>query len=189
MVNVIGKNPNSSSGSPDEEKKLTKKEPLSRFMPGQEKEIKEFDEKVLEINRTSKKTKGGNRFSFSALVIVGNRKGSLGLGVGKANVVSEAVKKAIRKAKIRLFSIELVGNGQTIAHPIFLKKGAVKILLKPAPSGTGVRVGGPLRAIFEAAGVKNITGRLLGSRNKKGIAYTAIQALKNLHKSTSKINF
>lgn len=190
MINRLKQDlPIKSSGPTLGEGKNLSQKDATRFkeQAGREKGPSEFEERVIEINRTSKKTKGGNRFAFSALVVVGNRQGLLGIGLGKANVVSEAVKKAIRKAKLRLFSIELVGAGKTLAHPILLEKGAVKILLKPAPAGTGVRVGGPLRAIFEVAGVRNITGRLLGSRNKKGITYNTIEGLKSLKKSQMRI--
>lgn len=154
-----------------------------------EPEIKEFEERVIEINRTSKKTKGGNRFSFTALVAIGDRNGKLGIGLGRANEVSEAIKKAIRRAKKKTIKFELTGKSKTIAHTIDIKQGAVHLLLKPAPLGTGVRAGGPLRPLFEVCGLHNITGRILGSSNKKGNVYAALQALKTMKKSSEKIVF
>lgn len=146
----------------------------------EEKPVKEFEERVIEVNRTSKKTKGGNRFGFSALVVVGDRKGKIGIGLGRASEVGQAIRKGATRAQKRSFTFQLVGLAKTIAHPSKIKKGAVEIILRPAPEGTGVRAGGPLRPVLEAAGVENITGKILGSKNKKGNVYALIEGLKAL---------
>lgn len=118
--------------------------------------------------------------AFSALVVVGDKKGRLGLALTKAPEVALAIRKAVNKAKKTLIEFPLVGEAKTIPHAVELKKGAVRILLKPAPSGTGVRAGGPLRSPLEVAGVQNIVGKMLGTRNKKGNTYAVIEALKRL---------
>lgn len=140
----------------------------------------EFAEKIVEINRTSKKTKGGNRLSFSALVVVGNGNGRVGLGLGKAGEVRSAIEKAKRRAKKILVEVPLIGEAKTLSHPVYLKQKAVKILIKPAPAGTGIRAGGPMRAVLEVAGYKNVVGKILGSNNKKGNVYATLEALKRL---------
>ncbi len=143
--------------------------------------IQEFEEKVVQINRTAKKTKGGNRLSFTALVVVGDKNGRVGAALGKAKEVTMAIQKASRKAKRKMIEVPLVGNeARTIAHEIRIKQGAVKILLKPAPAGTGVLAGGPVRAVVEAAGIKNIVSKILGSNNKKGNVYATLEALRRL---------
>ncbi|MBM4401970.1 MAG: 30S ribosomal protein S5 [Candidatus Cloacimonetes bacterium] len=146
----------------------------------------EFEEKVVEINRTAKKTKGGNRLSFTALVVVGDKNGRVGAAVGKANDVTMAIQKASRKAKRKMLLVPLVGEARTIPHEIRIKQKAVKILLKPAPSGTGVLAGGPIRAVVEAAGIENIVSKILGSKNKKGNVYATLEALKKLKKPKEK---
>lgn len=144
------------------------------------KEQSEMAEKVVEINRTSKKTKGGNRLSFSALLVVGDKNGRVGYGMGKAGEVRSAIEKAKRRAKKALVSVPVVGEAQTVPHPIRLKQKAVKILIKPAPAGTGIRAGGPMRAVLEVAGYQNVVGKILGSSNKRGNVYTTLEALKSL---------
>lgn len=149
--------------------------------------LEEFTERIIEVNRTAKKTKGGNRMAFSALVVVGDKKGRVGLALAKASEVALAIRKAIGKAKKNLMEFPLVGEAKTIPHAVELKKGAVRILLKPAPAGTGVRAGGPLRSPLEVAGVQNIVGKMLGTRNKKGNAYAVIEALGKLKKPEEKL--
>lgn len=146
----------------------------------------EFTEKVVEVNRTSKKTKGGNRLSFSALVVVGDQKGRVGYGLGKASELSFAIEKAKRRARNSLMDVLIVREAKTLPHPVRLKQKAVKILLKPAPAGTGLRVGGPMRAVLEVAGYKNVVGKILGSNNKKGNVDATLEALKRLRKESRK---
>jgi len=141
---------------------------------------KEFDEKVVQVNRISKKTKGGDRFRFSVLMVIGNKKGKVGVGLGKAQDVVSAIKKGVQQAKKNLYKVSL--NGTTIPHKIHFKKGAAKVLLKPAPPGTGVIAGGPVRTVVEAAGIKDIVSKILGSRNKINNVYATMEALKKLKK-------
>jgi small subunit ribosomal protein S5 len=139
---------------------------------------KEFEEKMVQVNRVSKKTKGGNRISFSALVVVGNKKGKVGVGLGKAVDVTSAMHKAIKYAQKHLIDVPM--KGTTIPHEIRIKLGAAKLLLKPAPEGSGVIAGGPVRAVVEAAGIRDIVGKILGTSNKASNVYAAFAALKKL---------
>lgn len=141
-------------------------------------EPKEFEEKVVQINRVSKKTKGGNRIGFSVLVVVGNKKGSVGVGLGKAPDVSSAIQKAVSYAKKHLINVPM--NKTTIPHEVYIKLGAAKVLIKPAPSGTGVIAGGAVRAVVEAAGVKDVVSKILGSKNQASNVYATLEALKRL---------
>lgn len=136
----------------------------------------EFDEKIVQVNRVSKKTKGGNKIGFSVLVVVGDRKGRVGVGLGGAPEVSSAVRKAVAYAKRRLFTVPM--KGTTIPHEIRLKRGAAYILLKPAPAGTGVIAGGAVRAVVEAAGIRDIVSKILGSKNQASNVYATMEALK-----------
>ena len=148
----------------------------------QPREFKEFEEKIVQVNRVSKKTKGGNKIGFTALVVVGDRKGKVGVAQGKANDVLSAIKKGIRSARKKL--IEVPVKGSTIPHRILAKFGAAQVLLKPAPVGTGVIAGGSVRAVVEAAGIQNIVAKILGSNNKLTNVYATFKALKNLKKGT-----
>lgn len=139
---------------------------------------KEFEEKIVQVNRVSKKTKGGNKIAFSVLVVIGDKKGRVGIGLGKAVDVSPAIKKAVTYAKKHLFEVPIVNN--TIPHEIFIKKGASKILLKPAPLGTGVIAGGAVRAVVEACGIRNIVSKVLGTKNQASNVYATVEALKKL---------
>ena len=140
-------------------------------------EPKEFDEKVIRISRVSKKTKGGNQISFTALVVIGDKKGRVGVALGKAKDVLSAIKKAVRKAKKQLLNVPLVDN-RTIPHLVNLKLGAAKLLLKPAPEGTGVIAGGSVRAVLELAGVRDVVAKTLGTNNKLGNVNATFAALK-----------
>lgn len=141
-------------------------------------ENKEFEEKVIQISRVSKKTKGGNQAGFSVLMVVGDKKGRVGLGLGKALDVLSAIKKSARKAKKRLVSIPL--DGTTIPFKMTSKLGAGRVMLKPAPKGTGVIAGGPVRALMEAAGVRDISAKILGSDNQASSVYAAFEALQQM---------
>ncbi|OGD82900.1 30S ribosomal protein S5 [Candidatus Curtissbacteria bacterium RIFCSPLOWO2_01_FULL_39_62] len=143
-------------------------------------EAKEFEEKVVRVNRVSKKTKGGNRIGFSVIVVVGDRKGRVGVGLGKARDVASAIRKGISLAKKRLVDVPIV-NG-TIPHDIYVKRGAAKVLLKPAPEGSGVIAGGAVRVVVEAAGIRNISSKVLGTRNPASNIYATLDALGSLVK-------
>ena len=136
---------------------------------------KEFAEKAIQINRVSKKTKGGNKIGFSVLVVVGDHKGRVGVGLGKAGDVSTAMTKGIEYAKKHLITVPM--KDTTIPHDIRVKRGAAEILLKPAPKGSGVIAGGAIRAVVEAAGILDISSKVLGTNNKASNVYACIKAL------------
>ena len=142
-------------------------------------EPKEFEERVVFINRVSKTVKGGRRMKFTALVVIGDHKGRYGFAVGKAAEVPDAIKKASEAAKKNLFKIHLV-KGQTISHEIVGKYGACNVYLKPAPEGTGIIAGGPVRAVLELAGVQNVCSKVYGSRAPINIIRATNQGLNNL---------
>jgi len=148
----------------------------------QERAQSEFEEKVVQVNRVSKKTKGGNKIGFSILVVVGDKKGRVGVGLGGAPDVASAVKKAVVYARKHLFTVPM--NKTTIPHAVYVKCGAAKVLLKPAPAGTGVIAGGPVRAVVEAAGIRDIVSKALGTKNKASNVYATMEALKQLRART-----
>lgn len=147
-------------------------------------EINEFEEKVVQINRVSKKTKGGNRIGFSALMVVGDRKGRVGVALGKAPDTLAAIRKGVRRARKRLIKVPM--RGTTILFPMRVKLGAAEVLLKPAPSGTGVIAGGAVRAVVEAAGIRDVVAKILGSSNKASNVYATFDALSKMQKIAKK---
>lgn len=138
----------------------------------------EFNEKVVQVNRVSKKTTGGNKVGFSVLIVVGDKKGRVGVGLGKAADVASAVRKGSAYAKKHMILVPMVKT--TIPHEIRIKLGAAKILLKPAPAGTGIRAGGAVRAVVEAAGIRDIVSKILGTNNKISNVYATLAALNKL---------
>ena len=140
--------------------------------------VKEYEETVVQINRISKKTKGGNQMRFSALVVVGNKKGKVGVGISKAKDVRNAIRKAIEAAKRKLITISL--RGTTIPYSVFEKFSAAKVLLKPAPPGSGIIAGGPMRVVLEASGIKDAVGKILGTKNKISNVYATFKALEKI---------
>ena len=138
----------------------------------------EFKDKLVSINRITKVVKGGRRFTFSALVVAGDSAGSIGVGYAKAKQVPDAIKKATQAAKNKLIKIPL-RNGRTLHHDVLAKDGAGKVLLRSAPSGTGIIAGGPIRATCEVAGIKDIVAKSIGSSNPINVLRACIKALKN----------
>ena len=147
-----------------------------------DKEETEFEDKVIHINRCAKVVKGGRRFSFAAIVVVGNKKGQVGVGLGKATEVPEAIKKAGKRARKALISIPL--DGSTIPHEITGTFGASSVLMKPAPEGSGVIASSAIRAILEAAGVRNILTKSLRRDNPHNVVRATLEALKTLRSLT-----
>ena len=155
--------------------KNNKRKPRRNF----DKPKSDLEEKVICINRVTKVVKGGRQFRFAATVVVGNRKGKVGIGLGKAKEMPDAVKKATQQASKNLINVELIDN-RTISHEIIVKEGAVRVMLKPAKEGTGVIAGGSVRAILDLAGVRDVVSKSLGARTKLNMAEAAMNGLKSM---------
>ena len=137
-----------------------------------------YEEDIIEVKRVTKVTKGGRHFRFSATMAVGDRKGHVGIGTGKANEVPDAMKKAVQAATKNIVKVSIVDE-RTIPHEAIGVQSASKVMLKPASKGTGVKAGGPVRAVLELAGVKDILSKSLGSNTKVNMAYATLNALKS----------
>lgn len=146
----------------------------------------EFFERVVQVNRVSKKTKGGDKRSLSVIVVVGDKKGKVGVGLGKALEVQSAIKKATAYAKKHMIEVPL--NGRTIPHAVLVKSGAARVLIKPAPIGTGVIAGGAVRVVLEAAGVHDVVSKILGTKNQASNVYATLEALGQLKKNKERRN-
>lgn len=143
-------------------------------------EDREFNQEILDLARVTRVTKGGKRMNFRACVIIGDKKGRVGYGVAKGADVAMAVEKAVRQAKKRVFTVPLFH--ETVPHRIDAKFGAAKIMLKPAPQGSGIIAGGAVRVVLEMAGVPNVVSKIFGSNNKINNAKATFEALKKLKK-------
>lgn len=145
---------------------------------GRSQEESEFEDRVIHINRCAKVVKGGRRFSFAAIVVVGDKKGQVGVGLGKAGEVPEAIKKAGKQAKKNLMKVPL--NGSTIPHDVLGHFGASQVLMKPAPEGTGIIASSSVRAILEVAGIKNILTKSIRRDNPHNVVRATLEGLRNL---------
>ena len=168
-------------------RKFDKRRPRNNNRPNNSKPKSDLEDKVIEIRRVTKVVKGGRQFRFAATVVVGNRKGMVGLGTGKAKEMPDAVKKATQAASKNPIKVELIDN-RTISHDIIVKEGACRVMLKPAKEGTGVKAGGPVRDVLELAGVKDVLSKSLGSSTKINAARATLRALKD-QKSPSHVAY
>lgn len=149
---------------------------------GGRREKREYEQKLLDLARVTRVVKGGRRFRFRATVVIGNRKGKVGVGVAKGSDVSDAMSKAYNDAKKNMIEVKMAGN--TIAHEVFKKLGSAKVLLKPAAPGRGIIAGGSVRAVVDLAGIRDIVSKSLGTSNKLNVARATAKALKSLKVSS-----
>ena len=138
-----------------------------------------FEELVIDVKSVVKVNKGGRQRRYSAVVVIGDRKGKVGLGIGKANEVPDAIKKAIQDANKNIITIPLI-DGRTVAHEAIGRAGAARVIIKPAQAGTGIIAGGSVRAILELAGIRDVVSKSLGARTKLNMATAALNALKSI---------
>ena len=148
------------------------------------KEKPEYEQKLLDLARVTRVVKGGRRFRFRATLVIGNRKGKVGVGVGKGADVTDAIKKAFDDGKKNMINVDV--NKNTIPHDMFIKSGSAKIMLKPAPEGRGIVAGGAVRAVVDLAGIKDIVSKSLGTANKLNVARATIEALRTFQDSKKK---
>ena len=154
---------------------------------GRKKEQSEFDQQILDLARVTRVTKGGKHLSFRVCVVIGNRKGKVGFGVAKGKDVQIGVDKAVRKAKKNMISVPIVGG--TLPHPISYKFKASSVFLKPAPKGSGIIAGGPVRALLELAGVPNVSAKIMcKTKNKISIVKSVFEALQSFKQDNRKDN-
>lgn len=151
---------------------------MGRREPRRDEERDELDERVIDITRVAKVVKGGRRFAFRAVVVVGDNKGQVGIGIGKARGVPDAIRKASERARRTMRYVSL--SGTTVPHAVNGRRGGARVMLKPASPGTGVIAGGGVRAVLEAAGVRDILSKSQGSANILNVAHATIDALDNL---------
>ena len=157
----------------------------SAARPARKEKDNRFEERVVSINRISKTVQGGRKMRFAALVVVGDGKGYVGFGTGKANEVPDAIKKALEAAKKNLYKVPMVKGG-TFPHDIMGEYGAAKVFMKPAPVGAGIIAGGPVRAVLELAGIKNVYSKVYGSRTPINVVRATINGIQNM-KTVSKV--
>lgn len=138
----------------------------------------EFEQKLLDLARVTRVVKGGRRFRFRATLVIGNRKGNVGVGVSKGSDVSDAIEKSYNNAKKNLITVKM--DGKTISHDVFKKLGSARIMLKPAQEGRGIIAGGAVRAVVDLAGIRDIVSKSMGTSNKLNVARATIEALKSL---------
>lgn len=144
----------------------------------------EYDQKLLDLARVTRVVKGGRRFRFRATLVIGNRKGKVGVGVGKGNDVSDAIRKAFEDAKKSLVTVKIAKN--TILHQVDCKLGSAKIILKPAPEGHGIVAGGAVRSVVDLSGIKDIVSKSLGTSNKLNVARATVKALSGFNGSRTR---